>query len=141
MIDPTYYQTWFNVVDETRQRYSWPIPVYITQYMSAVLANYVDKPDWQPEPSWAETLMTLSSALDAKELGDQALIAAGIFPTMFYKKGIKEDYFHSIGRSSYSQAQKINQELFGVMSRNFVFISHCVMQTVSDNPQITWKNN
>lgn len=139
MIDPAYYTAWFDVVDHTKRKYGWPIPTYIEQYMSAVLANFTDKPDWQPQPSWAETLLQLQTAQAAKLLGDQALFAAAVFPTMLNSKGITENYFHNIGRTSYNRATKINAELFGTMSQHFSYIAHCLQQTVNDNPQISWR--
>ena len=141
MIAPEYYSAWFEIVDHTKKKYGWPIPVYISQYMSAVLANYVDKPDWQPQPSWAETLLTLHTAQAAKMLGDQALFASSVFPTLLERRGINEQYFYQIGRTSYSQAASINQELFLTMAQHFEYLARCLRQCVSDNPQITWKNN
>jgi len=138
MIEPEYYRVWFDLIDHTKQKHGWSIPPYVEQYMSAVLANYTDKPDWQPQPSWAETLLTLQSATSAKILGDQALFAAAVFPTMLSKKGINEHYFHSIGRASYNRAMHINAELFGTMSQHFSYIAHCLKQCVHDNPQIEW---
>lgn len=138
MIEPEYYRVWFEVIDHSKHKYGWPIPTYIEQYLSAVLANYTDKPDWQPENSWAETLLQLQSAQAAKVLGDQALFAAAIFPTLLDRKGISSDYFHSIGRTSYNRAAAINAELFLTMSQHFSYLAHCLQQCVKDNPQIEW---
>jgi hypothetical protein len=138
MIEPEYYSAWFNLVEQAKQRYGWTMPVYIEQYISAVLANYVDKPDWQPDPSWAETLLQIQNAHAAKVLGDQAFFAACVFPTMLLRKGIDHTYFYNIGQTSYHFAEQINQELFGTMSRNFVFLSQCVRQTIADNPGLSW---
>lgn len=138
MIEPEYYRAWFDLIDHAKHKYGWPIPTYIEQYMSAVLANYTDKPDWQPQPSWAETLLTLQSASAAKILGDQALFAAAVFPNMLDRKGLNKTYFHTIGRSSYNRAIEINAELFGTMSQHFSYIANCLQQCVRDNPQIDW---
>ena len=138
MIEPEYYSAWFEIIDQAKHRYGWPIPTYIEQYMSAVLANYVDKPDWQPQPSWAETLLQLQSAQAAKVLGDQALFAASVFPTMLQSRGIDQEYFHNIGRTSYNRAVTINAALFGTMSQHFSYIAQCLQQCIHDNPQIPW---
>jgi hypothetical protein len=138
MIEPEYYSAWFNIIDQAKHRHGWPIPTYIEQYMSAVLANYTDKPDWQPQPSWAETLLSIQTAYAAKVLGDQALFAAAVFPTMLQSKGINSQYFHNIGRTSYTRATQINSELFSIMSQHFSYITHCLQQCIHDNPQINW---
>lgn len=138
MIEPEYYSAWFEIIDHAKHRYGWPIPTYIEQYMSAVLANYTDKPNWQPEPSWAETLLQLHSAQAAKVLGDQALFAAAVFPNLLQNKGINHTYFHSIGRTSYNRAATINAALFTAMSQHFSYIAQCLQQCVRDNPQIDW---
>lgn len=139
MIEPEYYRVWFDVIDHSKKKYGWPIPTYIEQYLSAVLANYTDKPDWQPEPSWAETLLQLQSAQAAKILGDQAMFAAVVFPNMLSRKGITEQYFHNIGRTSYNRAAHINAELFNTMSQHFSYLAHCLQQCIRDNPQIEWR--
>ena len=142
MIDPNYYQAWFTVIDQAKHQHGWPIPIYIEQYMSAVLANYVDKPDWQPQPSWAETLLSVQSASAAKMLGDQALFASAMFPTMLEKKGIGPDYFHKIGKVSYSQAERINYNLFNTLSRNFEFLAECLNYSLQNTPRVThWPTN
>ena len=138
MIDPIYYSTWFDVVDQAKQKYGWPIPVYVEQYMSSVLANYTDKPDWQPETSWAETLLSIQSASAAKVLGDQALFAAAVFPTLLECKGITEKYFCDIGSVSYSRATRINQHLFSTMSKNFEFLSQCLHKALHDSNQLEY---
>jgi len=138
MIDPVYYTTWFEVVDQAKQKYGWAIPVYIEQYMSAVLANYTDKPDWQPDNSWAETLLTLQSASAAKVLGDQALFAAAVFPTLLECKGLTEKYLYDIGTVSYRRATRINETLFGTMSDNFTFLSKCLHRALYDSNQLEY---
>ena len=141
MIDPVYYHAWFNIVDQAKNKYNWPIPLYIEQYLSVVLANYIDKPDWQPDPSWAEKLLTIQTAHAAKVLGDQALFAASVFPTLLECKGINEKYFYDIGTASYKRASEINQELFGVMSDNFKFFSKCLHRAVHDLDRLPYKGS
>jgi hypothetical protein len=137
MIDPNYYQAWFTVIDQAKNKHGWPIPVYIEQYLSAVLANYVDKPDWQPQPSWAETLLSVQSANAAKVLGDQAMFAAAVFPNMLERKGISQDYFYNIGKVSYGHAERINYHLFNTLSRNFEFLAECLNYSLQNTPRVT----
>lgn len=136
MIDPAYYQTWFNIIDQAKHQHGWPMPVYIEQYLSALLANYVDKPDWQPTPSWAEVLLSIQTVTAAKVLGDQALFAAAVFPNMFEQKGIKPNYFYNIGKTSYSKAERINYELFNTLSKNFEFLAECLHYSLKNTPRI-----
>ena len=138
MIEPDYYRVWFDIIDHNKKKYGWPIPIYAEQYISAVLAYYTDKPDWQPKPNWAETLLQLQTAQAAKILGDQALFAAAVFPDMLSNKGINEQYFHSIGKTSYYRAAQINAELFNTLSHHFSYLAQCMQQCIRDNPQIPW---
>jgi hypothetical protein len=140
MIDPVYYQTWFTVVDQAKNKYGWNMPLYVEQYLSVVLANYTDKPDWQPDPSWAETLLSIQSAAAAKVLGDQALFAAAVFPTFLEYKGLTEKYFYDIGSISYKRASTINYALFETLSENFEFLSQCLRRAVHDNNQLQYIN-
>lgn len=136
MIEPVYYKTWFDIVDQAKNKYQWEIPLYIEQYMSAVLANYTDKPNWQPDNSWAETLLSIQSAAAAKVLGDQALFAAAVFPTLMEYKGISEKYFYDIGSTSYRRASIMNEALFGTMSENFKFLSQCLHLALHDSNRL-----
>lgn len=138
MIEPVYYSTWFDLVDQAKQKYGWAIPLYIEQYMSAVLANYTDKPDWMPENSWAETLLSIQNAAAAKVLGDQALFAAAVFPSLLECKGINEKYLYDIGTISYRRAAKINETLFVTMSDNFSFLSKCLYRALYDSNQLEY---
>lgn len=138
MIEPIYYKTWFDILDQAKTKYNWEIPLYIEQYMCAVLANYTDKPDWQPINSWAETLLSMQTASAAKVLGDQALFAAAVFPTLLEYKGITEKYFNDIGTTSYRRAAVINESLFNTMSENFSFLSRCVHCALHDNNKLEY---
>lgn len=138
MIEPVYYKTWFDIVDQAKNKYQWEIPLYIEQYMSAVLANYTDKPNWRPDNSWAETLLSIQSAAAAKVLGDQALFAAAVFPTLLEYKGISEKYFYDIGSTSYKRASVINEALFGTMSENFSFLSKCLYCALHDSNKLEY---
>lgn len=136
MIEPEYYSAWFDIIDQAKHLHGWPIPTYIEQYMSAVLANYTDKPDWQPQSSWAETLLSIHSAQAAKILGDQALFAAAVFPTMLERRGINQNYFYQIGKASYSQAEQINYQLFNTLSRNFEFLAECMNYSLQNSARM-----
>lgn len=140
MIEPEYYSAWFSVIDEAKQQYQWPIPTYIEQYISAVLANYTDKPDWQPQSSWAETLLSVQTVHGAKVLGDQALFAAAVFPNMLEKHGIKTDYLYHIGQTSYGHAQQLNYHLFNTLSRNFIFLAECMNHSMKLSSNKPWLN-
>lgn len=99
-----------NEIDTFRVR-----PVVKT-YVSVLLADHVEKTDFFSEP-FGLRYMDLKNCYNAKELGDNCLVMAGIFPGF---RGMPDRYYIEIGSGSYGVAASVTgSEIFGSLSREF----------------------
>ena len=103
----------YDVVTETRDRTGIEMPEYIEHYVVLLLASHVEKSDFPPSKSFAESMLEIKHSRDAKTLGDTCLFVTGIFP----EYGIDIDYYSSIGKISYNRCTSaLNIELFETLS-------------------------
>ena len=121
------------LVSNTRTETGVELPMLVEHYVVALLAEHVDKNDFLPANSFAESLMTIRNSRSAKELGDSCLFVTGVFPNY----GIDRDYYMSIGQSAYT---RIDTELFNTVSAYFPtisdFINVCVHGCETDPIQL-----
>ena len=114
------------VVQQTVAETGFSIPDDIETYIIALLSSHVEKSDFLPQKSFAESYFKLThrSSYSAKELGDTCLILSGVFPEYGEKTGLNKTYYKNIGKSSYEQASRIlNRELFYMLYLHFDLIS------------------
>ena len=122
-----YQNAFYGVVKETQENSGYILPVDIESYVVMLLADKIDKPDFLPEKTFAESYLQLKNSRDAKALGDNCLFVTGVFPDY----GLDQEYYISIGQSSYSQiSYGFNQELFSSLAKHFRFIRHFVELSV-----------
>jgi len=112
------YQAAFHgLVKETQESSGLTLPNDIECYVVMLLADHIDKDDFLPKKSFAESYLTIRKSSNAKELGDTCLFVSGVFPAYG-----NTDYFIEIGRSSYSRITTLNYELFESLSKHFIFL-------------------
>ena len=112
------YQTaFYGIVKETQESSGLTLPNDIECYVVMLLADHIDKNDFLPKKSFAESYLTIRKSSNAKELGDTCLFVSGVFPAYG-----NTDYFVEIGRSSYSRITTLNHELFESLSKHFIFL-------------------
>ena len=120
-----YASAFYDVVKDTRDRTGIEMPEYIEHYVVLLLASHVDKSDFLPTKTFAESMLEIQYSRDAKKLGDTCLFVTGIFP----EYGIDIDYYSSIGKISYNRCTTaLNIELFETLAKHFdhirFFINH-----------------
>ena len=132
MLNQAYFDAINTLVHECQSVKGLELPKPITIYCTAILADKLDKPLWEPQPTWAERYLTMKSAQDAKDLGDTALWAVGICPTYLTRRGMNRSYYVQIGQGAYSKAaDELNTELYTLLSTHFLYISEFLKQCVS----------
>jgi hypothetical protein len=117
-----YTNAFYEVVRETKETHGYELPVELESYVVFLLANYIDRPDFLPEKSFAEAYLVLERPYkhSAKELGDTCLFVTGVFPTYGTRNGLNIKYYSNIGKSSYSMASEyLNIDLFENLSTHF----------------------
>jgi hypothetical protein len=124
-----YTNVFYDAVRETQAATGYELPHSIEAYVVMLLANYVDRPDFLPEKSFAEAYYNLSKTSDAKSLGDCCLFITGVFSHFGQRKGIQKSYYAAIGVSSYETLSLyLNGELFGTLATHFDFISEFITE-------------
>ena len=136
-MNDAYRTALFDVVKETSVKRGYDLPEPIEAYVVMLLATHVDKTEFLPKDTFAETFLTIKSASEAKQLGDTCLFVAGVFPTIGERKGLKRRYYQDIGSTSYEiVAEAMNPDLFKLLATHFNFLSDFIEVTVHSSKNI-----
>ena len=129
----TYTNAFYDLVKSTQTNTGYDLPHHIEAYIVMLLSDFVERDDIPPDDTFAEMFCTLKSSQQAKQLGDTCLIIAGAFPTYKRHRGINRRYFQDIGSTSYDMASAMNDDLFPLLSKHFVFLSTFIEHSVSSS--------
>ena len=107
-----YIYAFRGVVQDTQNSTGFDLPEHVEAYIVMFLADHVEKLDFLPRNSFAETLLQLRPGdRTAKELGDTCLFVAGVFPEFGSKHGINRRFYQDMGSTSYDLvSQQMNEE-------------------------------
>jgi len=72
------------------------------------LYDHVNRPDWQPKPSYAEQFMTMRTVKQAMLLGNECWFARAVFPDMMKKRGVNSSYYVAMGTSCFDRVLTAN---------------------------------
>jgi hypothetical protein len=118
-----YVDVFRNVVKETQAETGLELPEPLEAYVAILLASFIERPDFLPDRSFAETYLKLKNSKSAKELGDVCLFLTGVFPSYGSRYNINTEYYSSIGIGSYEKAARdLNYEIFVLLSHNFNYL-------------------
>lgn len=119
------------ILTDTNKLHGWLIPNYVIDYESRILAERIDRPNWRPEPSYAEQFMTIQTSDQALDLANQCWFTRAVFPELGERKGIKSTYYVQMGQSCYDWAQKIMPSpTLAVMRDHFEFLAECTYMAI-----------
>lgn len=126
MLRDAYVHAFSDLVKQTREHTGIELPEHVECYVVLLLADHVEKIEFLPNKTFAESFLSIQTARDAKAVGDACLFTAGVFPGYRNTR-----YISDLGISAYSQVRKPhNEELFETMARGFAvirnFINHAV---------------
>lgn len=127
-----YISVFKDCITQTSQHAGYTLPEDVEAYCAILLGSYVDRPNFLPADSFAESFLRLTKkdSMHAKELADVCLFVASVFPDY----GISVDYYTNIGKSSYDLASKrLHYKLFQDLCQHFEVISKVIR--LSTTPQ------
>jgi hypothetical protein len=84
-------------------RQGWILPEDIVNYCTMVLADHVTRPNWQPQPSYAEQFMTVRTVQQYISLGNECWFTRAVFPELMERRGIKSSYYVDMGTACFDQ--------------------------------------
>jgi len=134
-----YTTAFYDVVKATQASSGMDLPPHVEAYIVMLLSDFVDRDDIPPDSTFAEMFLTLRDSRQAKQLGDTCLFVAGAFPRLKARHGINRRYYQDIGSTSYEMASTMNEDLFPVLARHFVFLSEFIELTVN-SPKLPHNN-
>ena len=117
-----YTNAFYEVVCEAKETHGYELPVELESYVVFLLASHIEKPDFLPQQTFAQSYLKLQRPYtqNAKQLGDTCLFVTGVFPSYGHNKGLGITYYSNIGKSSYSMASEyLNIDLFDNLSTHF----------------------
>jgi len=134
------YQTaFYDIVKETQAQSGMDLPHHIEAYIVMLLSDCVDRNDIPPDSTFAQMFLTIRDSQQAKQLGDTCLIVSGAFPRLKARHGLNRRYYQDIGSTSYDMASEMNEQLFPVLAKHFVFLSEFIELTVN-SPKLPQSN-
>lgn len=125
----SYHSVFYTIVKETQDRYGYDLPFDIEVYVTMLLATHIDKTNFLPQNSFAESYLSLDKPYGsrAKQLGDTCLFTVGVFPEYGNNRGLTQHYFSSIGKTSYDLARdRLNDKLFLDLRNHFDFLTNFI---------------
>jgi len=134
-----YTTAFYDVVKDTQATSGMDLPHHVEAYIVMLLSDYIDRFDIPPESTFAEMFLTLRDSQQAKQLGDTCLIVSGAFPRLKARHGLNRRYYQDIGSTSYEMASGMNEELFPVLAKHFVFLSEFIELAVN-SPKLPQNN-
>lgn len=134
-----YYTAFYDVVKDTQATSGMELPHHIEAYIVMLLGDYIDRNDIPPDSTFAEMFLTIRDSQQAKQLGDTCLIVSGAFPRLKQRQGINRRYYQDIGSTSYDMASEMNEQLFPVLAKHFVFLSEFIELAVN-SPKLPHNN-
>ena len=135
----TYTTAFYDVVKDTQATSGMDLPHHVEAYIVMLLSEFVDRTDVPPQLTFAEMFLTIQNNQQAKALGDMCLFVSGAFPKLKQRHGLNRRYYQDIGSTSYDMASGMNQELFPVLAKHFVFLSEFIELTVN-SPKLPHNN-
>lgn len=134
-----YSIAFYDVVKNTQITSGMELPHHIEAYIVMLLSDFVDRNDIPPDSTFAEMFLTIRNSQQAKQLGDTCLIVSGAFPKLKAHRGINRRYYQDIGSTSYDMASTMNEKLFPVLAKHFVYLSEFIELTVN-SPKLPRSN-
>ena len=132
-MNDAYTIAFYDVVKKTQSTTGMELPQHVEAYIVMLLSDFVDRNDIPPDSTFAQMFLTLKDSQQAKGLGDMCLFVSGAFPTFKQRHGINRRYYQDIGSTSYEMASTMNEQLFPVLAKHFVFLSEFISITVNSS--------
>ena len=125
------YNSFKQLLEETLETQGWTMPTTVLNYTATVLADYANRPRWQPEPSYAERYMTIRTAQEAQALGDCCWFTRAVFPELLERRGISASYYVQLGEGCYDRVYRVMPDpAIKHMRDHFEFIAEMALTAV-----------
>lgn len=136
-MNESYINAFRSIIEDTKTETGMELPYHIELYVTILLADFLDKPNFIPDQSFAETFLKIKNSKSAKELGDTCLFLTGVFPQYGSRYNLNITYYSEIGSASYSRAcTSLNRETFETLSNHFDYVRQFIQVTTNSRTSI-----
>lgn len=130
---------WRDAVKQAESRCSVSLTDQLESYLISLLMQYADKPGIVKQIFATAFLDALQKQIQERQtalrnVGDQCLLFAGLFPKAAERKQVKIDYFVDLGRSAYAAISQTTNDLYSSLAMQFVVmmdVLQCVRHDAS----------
>lgn len=131
---------WRDAIQQAESRCAVKLNHELEAYLISVLMHYTDKPEIAKQVFanvFLEAMQTnqRERLVALKQVGDQCLIYAGLFPRAAERKLVKVTYFVGLGRSAYATLSTSANDLFWRLAYQFVSLMD-ILQSLRETPDL-----
>lgn len=131
---------WRDAIQQAEARCAVKLNHELEAYLISVLMHYTDKPEIAKQvfaKAFLEAMQTSDRerVLALKEVGDQCLLYAGLYPRAAERKLVKVTYFVGLGRSAYATLSTTANDIFWRLAYQFVSLMD-VLQSIRNTPDL-----
>jgi hypothetical protein len=118
---------WQEIVHEAEAACETTLQHELEAYLVFLLSRYINKPEIAKLTMATELMQALQSSRTTRDaalqgVGDTCLLFSGLFPGLATKRLVKISYFVSVGRGAYFAISKKSNDLYDMLSQQFVSI-------------------
>ena len=118
---------WHDIVHEAEAACETTLQHELEAYLVFLLNRYINKPEIAKQAMATALMQALEFSPRTREsalqgVGDTCLLFSGLFPGIAEKRRVKISYFVSLGRGAYFSISKKNDDLYHLLSQQFVSI-------------------
>lgn len=119
------------IVLETLEQQGWVMPENVYHYTTRLLTQYWDKPNWQPQPSYAECYLKITDPRAAQQLGDACFFTRAVFPELGARRGINSNYYVQLGQGCYTMLLQYTPDpTIAQMRDHFEFLAEMIYTAI-----------
>jgi hypothetical protein len=137
LIDNSSLNLFRNLLKDCWERQGFNCPIYLTEYITMILATRIDQPNWQPHTTFAEQYLKIRTPIQALELGNTCFFARSVFPEMGSRRGISSEYYVELGQGCYGHVLSYNEQLPAIrtLHTNFEYCAEMTWTAVHSQGQ------
>lgn len=130
------YQGIRELLEDTYSAQGWQIPAAVIQYQSQILASMVERPEWRPQPSYAERYLQIRNGREAVNLGNVCWFTRAVFPELMQRRGVTARYYTDLGQSCYERAlMDLSVPTVKIMRDHFEFLAEAAHTAIRYNQE------
>jgi hypothetical protein len=132
---------WKEIVQEAEAACETTLNHELEAYLVFLLVRYINKPEIAKQVMATELMQALQVSTNARKIalqgvGDTCLLFSGLFPKVAEKRLVKISYFVNLGRGAYHAMSKTSNDLYSLLSQQFVSIMDILQSIRLQSPEL-----